>query len=79
MFATVERNDTAQPHNRDAWKIVVVDDETSVWGDVIYDHTLLRDVPLEEQLVARLGPYTALARDVVRTEYGYRIDNVRPR
>jgi hypothetical protein len=79
MFATVKRNVTAQPHNRDAWKIVVINDQTPVWDDVIYDHTLLRDVPLEEQFISRLGPYSALAQDVVSTEYGYRIDNIRPR
>lgn len=79
MFATVTRNDMAQPHNRDAWKVVVIDGETPVWDDVIYDHTLHPDIALEQQFVSRLGPYSALPSDVARTELGYRIDNVGPR
>lgn len=81
LTATATRNVGAQPHNQDAWKLVVFDGSQQVWDEIIYDHTLVPDLPLEAQLVGRLmnGPYTATAQDVSRTKDGYRIENVRLR
>ncbi|WP_137843752.1 hypothetical protein [Microbacterium sp. 2FI] len=81
LIATATRNVDAQPHNQHAWKLVVFDGSQQVWDDIVYDHTLVPDLALEEQLVGRLmnGPYTSTAQDVIRTKDGYRIENVRRR
>lgn len=78
MYASVKRNDGAQPHNRDAWKVAVHDADEQ-WDDILYDHTFIQGIAIEEQLVARLGPYTASPADVIRDGAGYRIENVRLR
>lgn len=79
MYATVVRNSEAFPHNRNAWRVRVFDDGKELWDDVLYDDSFARGAPFEDQLVMRLGRYTAESKDVVRDGAGYRIENVRLR
>ncbi|WP_314453540.1 hypothetical protein [uncultured Microbacterium sp.] len=78
MYAIVQPNYHAFPHNRPSFTVELFDDDGTRIGSRAVMKRNLPPFTAEEQAISMLGSFTADVEDVHRDGEGYRINNLRP-
>lgn len=78
MYAIIQPNTHAFPHNSPSFSVEIFDDDGTRIGSRAVLKKNLPPFTAEQQAISMLGNYTADTEDVHRDGDGFRINNLRP-